>query len=172
MFCWLQDYVDFEIFIFVNDFVLFVEGVDEFSCCKWNFCMLLLFVVLIVVIIFGIFFYFSGGCYQEIDNGYFQLGLILVSVNVSGFVIVIVVKNNDCVKIGQVFFCFDFVLYQVVVDEVVVVFVDVWVQVGLLCVNYCQGEVLLEVGCVKFVYVICEVVCQKVLLVEGILLQN
>lgn len=167
-----QDYADLETSIPVNDPAPLVEGVDEPSRRKRNLRTPLLLAAPIVAIILGIFFYLSGGRYQETDNGYLQSGLTSVSANVSGPVIAIAVKNNDRVKTGQVLFRLDPAPYQAAVDEAAAALADARAQVGSLRANYRQGEASLEAGRAKLAYAIREAARQKALLAEGISSQN
>ena len=126
----------------------------------------------VVAILLGLFFYLSGGRFQDTDNGYLQSGLTPVSANVSGPVVSIAVVNNQRVKAGDILFRIDPAPYQAAVDEAAAELATARAAVSSLRANYREGEASLQSGRDRLAYAIREAARQKALLAEGISSQN
>jgi membrane fusion protein (multidrug efflux system) len=133
---------------------------------------ILLLAAPLVAIAAGLFFYLSGGRYQETDNGSIQSGLAQVSANVSGPVIAIEVANNQHVKAGDILFRIDPAPYQAAVDEAEAELANARTQVSSLRANYREGEASLQAARDRLAYAEREAARQKALLAEGISSQN
>jgi len=126
----------------------------------------------VIALVVGLFFYLSGGRYQETDNGYLQSGLAAVSANVSGPVVAIAVVNNQRVKAGDVLFRIDPAPFQAAVDEAAAELASARTQVSSLRASYREGEASLQAAQAKLAYADREAARQKALLAEGISSQN
>jgi membrane fusion protein (multidrug efflux system) len=126
----------------------------------------------VIAIVVGLFFYLSGGRYQETDNGYIQSGLVPVSASVSGPVVAIAVTDNQRVKTGDVLFRIDPAPYQAAVDEAAAELANARTQVSSLRASYREGEATLQAGQARLAYAEREAARQKSLLAEGISSQN
>ncbi|WP_380780612.1 HlyD family secretion protein [Sphingomonas sp. R86520] len=149
-----------------------VQGVDTPSPRRRRLRTPLLLAAPIVAVVLGLFFYLSGGRYQETDNGYIQSGLVPVSASVSGPVVAIAVVNNQRVKAGDVLFRIDPAPYQAAVDEAAAELANARAQVSSLRASYREGEASLQAGRDKLAYADREAARQKSLLAEGISSQN
>ena len=125
-----------------------------------------------IALVLGLFFYLSGGRYQDTDNGYLQSGLVPVSASVSGPVIAVAVVNNQRVKAGDVLFRIDPAPYQAAVDEAEAELANARTQVSSLRANYREGEAGLQAAQARLAYATREAARQKSLLAEGISSQN
>lgn len=126
----------------------------------------------IIALVVGLFFYLSGGRYQETDNGYIQSGLVPVSASVSGPVVAIAVTDNQRVKAGDILFRIDPAPYQAAVDEAAAELANARTQVSSLRASYREGEATLQAGQARLAYAEREAARQKSLLAEGISSQN
>ncbi|GGB40269.1 hemolysin D [Sphingomonas metalli] len=126
----------------------------------------------VVALVLGLFFYLSGGRYQETDNGYIQAGLVPVSASVSGPVVAIAVVNNQHVKAGDILFRIDPAPYQAAVAEAEAELASARTQVSSLRANYREGEAGLQAAQARLAYATREAARQKALLAEGISSQN
>jgi membrane fusion protein (multidrug efflux system) len=149
-----------------------VQGVDTPSPRSRRLRKPLLLAAPIVAVVLGLFFYLSGGRYQETDNGYLQSGLVPVSASVSGPVVSIAVVNNQRVRAGDILFRIDPEPYQATVDEAAAELAAARTQVSSLRASYHEGEASLQAGRDKLAYAEREAARQKALLAEGISSQN
>jgi membrane fusion protein (multidrug efflux system) len=149
-----------------------VQGVDTPSPRSRRLRKPLLLAAPIVAVVLGLFFYLSGGRYQETDNGYLQSGLVPVSASVSGPVVSIAVVNNQRVRTGDILFRIDPEPYQATVDEAAAELATARTQVSSLRASYHEGEASLQAGRDKLAYAEREAARQKALLAEGISSQN
>ncbi len=137
---------------------------------RWRTPLLLLAPV--VAIVAALYFYLSGGRFEDTDNAYIQSGLTAVSANVSGPVIAVAVRNNQRVKAGDVLFRIDPAPYQAAVDEAAAQLASARTQVSALRANYREGEASLQAARDRLAYAEREAARQKSLLAEGISSQN
>lgn len=137
---------------------------------RWRTPLLLLAPV--IAILAALYFYLSGGRFEETDNAYIQSGLTAVSANVSGPVIAVAVRNNQRVKAGDVLFRIDPAPYQAAVDEAAAQLASARTQVSALRANYREGEASLQAARDRLAYAEREAARQKSLLAEGISSQN
>lgn len=149
-----------------------VEAVDATPTRRQRLRLPLLLAAPVIAIALGLFFYLSGGRYQETDNGYLQSGLVPVSASVSGPVIAVAVANNQRVKAGDILFRIDPAPYQAAVDEAAAELANAQTQVSSLRANYREGEAGLQAAQARLAYVTREAARQKSLLAEGISSQN
>jgi membrane fusion protein (multidrug efflux system) len=137
---------------------------------RWRTPLLLLAPV--VAVVAALYFYLSGGRFEDTDNAYIQSGLTAVSANVSGPVIAVAVRNNQRVKAGDVLFRIDPAPYQAAVDEAAAQLASARTQVSALRANYREGEASLQAARDRLAYAEREAARQKSLLAEGISSQN
>lgn len=137
---------------------------------RWRMPLLLLAPV--IALLAALYFYLSGGRFEETDNAYIQSGLTAVSANVSGPVIAVAVRNNQRVKAGDVLFRIDPAPYQAAVDEAAAQLASARTQVSALRANYREGEASLQAARDRLAYAEREAARQKSLLAEGISSQN
>ena len=149
-----------------------VEAVDPPSTRRQRLRLPLLLAAPIVAILAGLFFYLSGGRYQDTDNGYIQAGLVPVAASVSGPVVAVAVTNNQRVKAGDVLFRIDPAPFQAAVDEAEAELANARTQVSSLRANYREGEAGLAAAQARLAYAQREAARQKSLLAEGISSQN
>ena len=149
-----------------------VEAVDATPTRRQRLRLPLLLAAPVIAIALGLFFYLSGGRYQETDNGYLQSGLVPVSASVSGPVIAVAVANNQRVKAGDILFRIDPAPYQAAVDEAAAELANAQTQVSSLRANYREGEAGLQAAQARLAYATREAARQKSLLAEGISSQN
>lgn len=166
------DYPRLENSVPVVDPAPIVQSVDDQPRSRARLRKPLLLAAPLGAIALGLFFYLSGGRYQETDNGYLQSGLAAVSANVSGPVVSLAVHNNQRVKAGDVLFRIDPAPYQTAVDEAEAELADARTQVSSLRANYREGEAGLQSARDKLSYAEREAARQKALLAEGISSQN
>lgn len=166
------DYPRLEDSVPVVDPAPIVQSVDDQPRSHARLRKPLLLAAPLGAIALGLFFYLSGGRYQETDNGYLQSGLAAVSANVSGPVVSLAVHNNQLVKAGDVLFRIDPAPYQAAVDEAEAELADARTQVSSLRANFREGEAGLQSARDKLSYAEREAARQKVLLAEGISSQN
>ncbi|MGU3317507.1 HlyD family secretion protein [Sphingomonas sp. M6A6_1c] len=126
----------------------------------------------IVALAVGLFFYLSGGRYQNTDNGYIQAGLVPVAASVSGPVVAVMVHNNQRVRTGDVLFRIDPAPFEAAVDEAAAELANARAQVSSLRANYREGEAGLAAARARLAYAGREAARQKSLLAEGISSQN
>lgn len=126
----------------------------------------------ILALVLGLYFYLSGGRYQETDNGYIQAGLVPVSASVSGPVVQVLVRNNQRVRAGDVLFRIDPAPFQAAVDEAAAELANARTQVSSLRASYREGEASLAANRARLAYAEREAARQKSLLAEGISSQN
>ena len=149
-----------------------VEAVDATPTRRQRLRLPLLLAAPVIAIALGLFFYLTGGRYQETDNGYLQSGLVPVSASVSGPVIAVAVANNQRVKAGDILFRIDPAPYQAAVDEAAAELANAQTQVSSLRANYREGEAGLQAAQARLAYATREAARQKSLLAEGISSQN
>jgi len=149
-----------------------VQSVDEPPVKRRGLRTVLLLAAPVIALAAGLFFYLSGGRYQETDNGYFQSGLAAVSASVSGPVVAIAVHNNQHVKAGDVLFRIDPAPFQAAVDEAQAELANARTQVSSLRATYREGEASLQAAQDRLAYAVREAARQKSLLAEGISSQN
>lgn len=167
-----QEYADLEHSVPVNEPAPVVTAVDAPPPRRRRLRTVLLLAAPVVAVLAGLFFYLSGGRYQETDNGYIQSGLAQVSANVSGPVVAIAVRNNQHVKAGDVLFRIDPAPYQAAVDEAAAELANARTQVASLRASYREGEATLQANRDRLAYAEREAARQKSLLAEGISSQN
>jgi len=167
-----SDYPHLEDSVPVVDPAPVVQSVDDQPKNRGRLRKPLLLAAPLIVIALGLFFYLSGGRYQETDNGYLQSGLAAVSANVSGPVISIAVSNNQHVQAGDILFRIDPAPFQAAVDEAEAELASARTQVSSLRANYREGEAGLQAAQDKLTYAVREAARQKSLLAEGISSQN
>lgn len=122
----------------------------------------------VVALIAALFFYLSGGRYEDTDNAYLQSGQVSVSPNVAGRVIAVDVRNNQQVRAGTILFRIDPAPYQAAVDEAAAQLAAAETEVGSLRANYRQGASELAAAGDKLHFAEREAARQKELLAEGI----
>ena len=149
-----------------------VQSVDSTPGRRQRLRKPLLLAAPVIALALGLFFYLSGGRYQDTDNGYLQSGLVPVSASVSGPVIAVAVVNNQRVKAGDVLFRIDPAPYQAAVDEAEAELANARTQVSSLRANYREGEAGLQAAQARLAYATREAARQKSLLAEGISSQN
>lgn len=149
-----------------------VQSVDSTPGRRQRLRKPLLLAAPVIALVLGLFFYLSGGRYQDTDNGYLQSGLVPVSASVSGPVIAVAVVNNQRVKAGDVLFRIDPAPYQAAVDEAEAELANARTQVSSLRANYREGEAGLQAAQARLAYATREAARQKSLLAEGISSQN
>jgi len=149
-----------------------VEAVDATPTRRQRLRLPLLLAAPVIAIALGLFFYLTGGRYQETNNGYLQSGLVPVSASVSGPVIAVAVANNQRVKAGDILFRIDPAPYQAAVDEAAAELANAQTQVSSLRANYREGEAGLQAAQARLAYATREAARQKSLLAEGISSQN
>ena len=149
-----------------------VQSVDSTPARRQRLRKPLLLAAPVIALVLGLFFYLSGGRYQDTDNGYLQSGLVPVSASVSGPVIAVAVVNNQRVKAGDVLFRIDPAPYQAAVDEAEAELANARTQVSSLRANYREGEAGLQAAQARLAYATREAARQKSLLAEGISSQN
>ena len=149
-----------------------VQSVDSAPGRRQRLRKPLLLAAPVIALVLGLFFYLSGGRYQDTDNGYLQSGLVPVSASVSGPVIAVAVVNNQRVKAGDVLFRIDPAPYQAAVDEAEAELANARTQVSSLRANYREGEAGLQAAQARLAYATREAARQKSLLAEGISSQN
>jgi membrane fusion protein (multidrug efflux system) len=128
----------------------------------------LLLAAVVVALLASLFFYLHGGRYEATDNAYFQSGLVSVSTNISGPVIVVTVHENERVKKGQLLFRIDRAPFQAAVDEAAAQLASARTSVESLRANYRQGQAELQSAQDKLTYAVGEAARQKQLVTEGI----
>ncbi|WP_287977810.1 HlyD family secretion protein [Sphingomonas sp.] len=156
----------------ISDPAPVVQAVDTRSSRRSRLRLPLLIAAPIVALVLGLFFYLSGGRYQETDNGYIQAGLVPVAASVSGPVIAVMVHNNQHVRAGDVLFRIDPAPFQAAVDEAAAELANARSQVSSLRANYREGEAGLAAARARLAYAEREAARQKSLLAEGISSQN
>lgn len=156
----------------VNEPAPVVQASDEQPTRRNRLRLPLLIAAPILAIVLGLFFYLSGGRYQETDNGYIQAGLVPVSASVSGPVVQVLVRNNQRVRAGDVLFRIDPAPFQAAVDEAAAELANARTQVSSLRANYREGEASLAANRARLAYAEREAARQKSLLAEGISSQN
>lgn len=156
----------------VTDPAPIVAGSDTPPARRSRWRLPLLLAAPVVAILVGLYFYLSGGRYQETDNGYLQAGLVPVSASVSGRVIAVAVRNNQSVKAGDILFRIDPAPFQATVDEAEAELANARTQVSALRANYREGEAGLAAARARFSYAEREAARQKSLVAEGISSQN
>ncbi|WP_019515166.1 HlyD family secretion protein [Sphingomonas sp. Mn802worker] len=149
-----------------------VEAADEPRTRRNRLRLPLLIAAPILAVVLGLYFYLSGGRFQETDNGYIQAGLVPVSASVSGPVVAVLVHNNQRVRAGDVLFRIDPAPFQAAVDEAAAELANARTQVSSLRANYREGEASLAANKARLDYAIREAARQKSLLAEGISSQN
>jgi membrane fusion protein (multidrug efflux system) len=149
-----------------------VQSADEGPTGRGRLRKPLLLAAPVIALVLGLFFYLSGGRYQDTDNGYIQSGLVPVSASVSGPVVAVTVVNNQRVKAGDVLFRIDPAPYQAAVDEAEAELATARTQVSSLRANYREGEAGLQAAQARLAYATREAARQKSLLAEGISSQN
>lgn len=70
---------------------------------KWP----LMVVAPVAIIVAAVWFYLSGGRYEETDDAYVQAARVQISTQVPGRVVELLVKENQTVKAGQILFRLD-----------------------------------------------------------------
>lgn len=128
----------------------------------------LLLLAPVILVLGALFFYLSGGQYEDTDNAYLQSGLVSVSPNVAGRVIEVDVHDNQAVRKGDVLFRIDPAPYQAAVDEAAAQLAAAKTQVGSLRANYAQGQSELAAAQQRVLFANREAARQKDLLAEGI----
>lgn len=128
----------------------------------------LLLLAPVAVVLGALFFYLSGGRYEDTDNAYLQAGLVAVSPNISGRVIAVGVRNNQRVRKGDVLFRIDPAPYQAAVDEAAAALATAKTEVGSLRANYAQGQSELAIAQQRVAFADREAARQKALVAEGI----
>lgn len=156
----------------ISDPAPVVQAVDTRSSRRSRLRLPLLIAAPIVALVLGLFFYLSGGRYQETDNGYIQAGLVPVAASVSGPVIAVMVHNNQHVRAGDILFRIDPAPFQAAVDEAAAELANARSQVSSLRANYREGEAGLAAARARLAYADREAARQKSLLAEGISSQN
>lgn len=156
----------------ISDPAPVVQAVDTRSSRRSRLRLPLLIAAPIVALVLGLFFYLSGGRYQETDNGYIQAGLVPVAASVSGPVIAVMVHNNQHVRAGDVLFRIDPAPFQAAVDEAAAELANARSQVSSLRASYREGEAGLAAARARLAYAEREAARQKSLLAEGISSQN
>jgi len=156
----------------ITDPAPIVQAADAPRTRRSRLRLPLLLAAPIVAIAVGLFFYLSGGRYQETDNGYIQAGLVPVAASVSGPVVAVMVHNNQRVRIGDVLFRIDPAPFQAAVDEASAELANARTQVSSLRANYREGEAGLAAARARLAYAEREAARQKSLLAEGISSQN
>jgi len=167
-----SDYPHLEDSVPVVDPAPVVVAVDDQPASRKRWRKPLLLAAPVIAIVAALFFYLSGGRFQETDNGYLQSGLASVSSSVSGPVIAIAVHNNQHVKAGDVLFRIDPAPFQAAVDEATAELASARTQVSSLRANYREGEASLQAARDRLAYAEREAARQKSLLAEGISSQN
>lgn len=156
----------------ISDPAPVVQAVDTRSSRRSRLRLPLLIAAPIVALVLGLFFYLSGGRYQETDNGYIQAGLVPVAASVSGPVIAVMVHNNQHVRAGDILFRIDPAPFRAAVDEAAAELANARSQVSSLRANYREGEAGLAAARARLAYAEREAARQKSLLAEGISSQN
>ncbi|WP_294191306.1 HlyD family secretion protein [uncultured Sphingomonas sp.] len=149
-----------------------VEAADEPRTRRNRLRLPLLIAAPILAVVLGLYFYLSGGRYQETDNGYIQAGLVPVSASVSGPVVAVLVRNNQRVRAGDVLFRIDPAPFQAAVDEAAAELANARTQVSSTRASYREGEAALAAARARLAYAEREAARQKSLLAEGISSQN
>lgn len=133
---------------------------------RWRKPLLLL--IPLIAIVGGLFYYLSGGRYQETEDAYVQSGLLAVSPRIDGQVIAVEVHSNQPVHTGDVLFRIDPAPYQTAVAEAQAQLATAISAVRGLRANYAQGQSELAAARQKVLFADREARRQGELVREGI----
>lgn len=122
-----------------------------------------------VALVIGIlYFYLSGGRYEETDNASLATGQIAVSANVSGRVIAVEVQENQRVRKGQVLFRINPDNYRATVAEAEGQLAEARTEVASMRADYRENQSDAQAAEARLLYAQREAARQKSLVAEGI----
>jgi len=98
---------------------------------RWNRIALMAIVPLLIAAVAG-YFYLTGGRYVSTDNAYIQNDTILISPDVSGRIVQVLVKENQRVKAGDILFVIDQEPYKNALEQADAALATARVQVATL----------------------------------------
>ena len=102
--------------------------------------LILMIVVPLVLILAGVYFWLTGGRYEDTDNAYVTQPIVSISPDVAGRITEIDVKENQQVKAGAVLFKLDQAPFQIALDQANAALSAARLSVEQLRVNYTTAQ--------------------------------
>jgi len=94
----------------------------------------------VILIAGGVYFWLSGGRYEDTDNAYVTQPIVSISPDISGRVTEIDVKENQYVKANDTLFKIDPAPYQIALDQANAALASARLNVEQLKVNYSTAQ--------------------------------
>ena len=102
--------------------------------------LILMIVVPLILVLGGLYFWLTGGRYEDTDNAYVTQPIVSISPDVSGRVTEIDVKENQSVKQGAVLFKIDPAPFRIALDQANAALSAARLNVQQLKVNYTSAQ--------------------------------
>jgi len=94
----------------------------------------------VILIAGGVYFFLTGGRYQDTDNAYVTQPIVSISPDISGRITEIDVKENQYVKAGATLFKMDPAPFQIALDQANAALASARLSVEQLHVNYATAQ--------------------------------
>ncbi len=102
--------------------------------------LLLMIGVPVVLVVGGLYFWLTGGRYEDTDNAYVTQPIVSISPDISGRVTEIDVQENQVVKTGDTLFKIDPAPFQIALDQANAALSAARLEVQQLKVNYTTAQ--------------------------------
>lgn len=122
----------------------------------------------VIVAVIALWYYLTGGRYQETDDAYVQAASVAISANVSGRVAELAVRDNQRVHKGEVLFRLDDAPFRVAVEEAAAQVAAARLQIQSLKASYRQRQAELSAARDTLAFQERETARQRRLLSSGI----